>query len=92
MLTLLHSEQPKLHSFGCSEGKRVKVYEYVLRACNSVVYIFASLLNADPLLTILHTERPKLYAILVFLSAVLNPTALRNGIFICNFGLSECST
>ena len=24
LLTLLHSEQPKLHSFGCSECNRVK--------------------------------------------------------------------
>ena len=26
-LTLLHSEQPKLHSFGCSESNRVKLHK-----------------------------------------------------------------
>ena len=66
LLTLLHSERPKLYTvlaFLSAIGLRDALFGSVLFFSKSIIFIIG-------LLTLLHSEKPKLYGVLAFLSAV----------------------
>ena len=63
LLTLLHSEGPKLWSFGTIECNRVNGKMYTKEN-------FCDFLLVDVLLTLLHSDGPKLYGVLALLGAI----------------------